>query len=565
VPAEVVERLVEAAHWAPFGTRGEERHFLVLGGERRREFVAFLEQRLEELRPALEEASPEQVISLARSVLPAISSAPVLLLVYAEVGESGPLLSLGSIGAAVENLLLAAHAEGLGACWLTGATYLADDISQFVGPAGMQLVGLVPLGYPLSVPAEAPPRPRRLYWRGFPDRPEEPLPTWRIEPLEALPRESARARLFLVDDNPEAREFLSAVLEQAGYEVVRCATAQEALARLEEQVPDLIVADALLPGMTGYQLAKHLRERHEGLLPILLTTTSYTTQDESYALKAGADALVDKPTRPQTLLAHVDSLLRAKRLYDQVQEGERKLEQANHNLRRLQEEQTSLTQLIVHDLRTPLTSVLGALDLVLRNPEDTDLRDEMLPMAQNAGQAMLGLINDLLDVAKMESSTPDLDLGPVSLGEIMAQVEDLTAGAARDRGLKLEMAPPDPPVVVRADADYLRRALTNLVGNALKFTFQGGVRVWAEADAESGFAALRVQDTGPGIPPQALSRIFEKFGQVERPEGMPRMGTGLGLTFVKMAAEALGGRVEVESELDRGSTFTLYLPLAVSP
>jgi signal transduction histidine kinase len=127
------------------------------------------------------------------------------------------------------------------------------------------------------------------------------------------------------------------------------------------------------------------------------------------------------------------------------------------------------------------------------------------------------------------------------------------------------MAPPDPPVVVRADADYLRRALTNLVGNALKFTFQGGVRVWVEPDPDSEFAAVHVQDTGPGIPPQALSHIFEKFGQVERPEGMPRMGTGLGLTFVKMAAEALGGRVEVESELDRGSTFTLYLPLAVSP
>jgi signal transduction histidine kinase len=177
---------------------------------------------------------------------------------------------------------------------------------------------------------------------------------------------------------------------------------------------------------------------------------------------------------------------------------------------------------------------------------------------------MMGLINDLLDVAKMEDGAPDLDLTAVSLGEVMDQVRDLTAASALERGLELEMLAPNPPLEVRADADFLGRALTNLVGNALKMTSQGQVRVWAEAGPESGNVALRVRDTGPGIPPEALPLIFEKFSQAERIAGVPRMGTGLGLTFVKMAVEAMGGRVEVESEVGHGSTFTLHLPVAPS-
>ena len=554
IAPEVIERLVEAAHWAPFGTREDDRLFLALGGEKKAEFVAFLEQRIAELEPALREASPRQLLVLGRSVLPVVREAPVILLVYTLLAEEGPLLALGSVGAAVENLLLAAHAEGLGACWLTGATYLADDIEQFLGLEGMQLVGLVPVGYPSAPPPQPKPRQSRLYWRGFADRSEAPLP----RPSRTLDlAESAEGRgatVLLVDDTPPARDFMAHVLRGAGYQVAHCTTGAEALALADERAPDLIVADALLAGMTGYQLAMRLREKQDGLLPILLTTTSYTSQDETYALQAGADAMLDKPLRPHRLLAHAASLLRVKRLYDQVQQDKLDLE-------RRQEEQRSLTHLIVHDLRTPLTSILGALRVVIDNDYQADLLHEMLPMAIHASDTMMGLINDLLDVAKMESSIPDLDLQPVSVGEIMAQVRELTLGAATERGLELDMTPPHPPLEVEADAGFLRRALTNLVGNALKFTYEGGVRVWAEPAAE-GFIALRVQDTGPGIPPEALDRIFEKFGQVEQPPGAPRVGTGLGLTFVKLATESMGGHVEVESELDHGSTFSVYLPRA---
>ena len=211
-----------------------------------------------------------------------------------------------------------------------------------------------------------------------------------------------------------------------------------------------------------------------------------------------------------------------------------------------------------------MSSILGGLRLVVENGYEESLTQEMVPMALNAGETMLGLVNDLLDVAKMESGEMALSLTEVPLGEVFAEVLEPTLGSAREKGLELTIEPPEPELHVCGDRDLVRRLLTNLVGNSLKFTLEGSVRVWAEPDPAAGEGLLRVQDTGAGIPKEAQQRIFEKFGQVEAERG-ERRGTGLGLTFVKMAAEAMGGGVSVESEEGKGSTFTVRLPLAGAP
>ncbi len=563
-PSEVIERLVRAAHAAPFGTARDERHFLALGGEAKQRFVAFLERRIEDLMPALREASPRQVLTLARSVLPTVRSAPVIIVVYTELSEGGPLLSLGSVAAAVENLLLAAHAEGLGGCWVTGASYLADDIAQHLGlrPC-LQLAGLIPLGYPLRRPVRAPWRPLHLYWRGFPDREETPFTPTTTPEKPQLPASSAPAgKVLLVDDHPAVLDCWGSALRLAGYEVLTCGDPREALDLIREQQPELVVADALLPSLTGYQLCREVHAAVPGLLPILLATSSYTAADEAYALASGADALVDKPVRAQTLLAHVDSLLRTKRLYDEVQAQKEAIAAAHAELQRLEQAQVNLMEMIVHDLRTPLTSIMGGLNLVVDQQFEPKLTREMVEMALSAGNVLLGLINDLLDVSRMESGEQTLSLTDFPLSDIFRQVENLSRGNALERGLELTVTLPEPEILVRGDADFTRRILMNLVGNSLKFTFEGGVTVWAEVESKEGMVAIHVRDTGVGIPPEAQERIFEKFGQVEPAPRGQRRGTGLGLTFVRMAAEAMGGSVRVESEVGKGSTFTVRLPLA---
>ena len=336
-PVETIERLIAAAHAAPYGTAEDERHFVVLGGPAKDGFVAFLEGRIEVLMPALQEASPPQVLILTRSVLPTLRSAPIIIVVYDERSMGGSLLGVGSVSAAIENLMLAAYAEGLGSCWVTGATHLADDLAQHLGmDPGMRLVGIIPLGYPLRTSAHGPPRPTHLYWRGFPERAEHPLPLARAEeiPGPAAPRDRAPT-VLLVDDNPTVLEFLAGTLEQAGYRVVRTLDPLQALGLVKQHQPDLVIADAFMPGMTGFRLCRRIQQEVTGLLPVLLVTNSYTLADEAYALEGGADGMVDKPVRAFTLLAYARSLLRTKHLYDQVEAQKETLAATNEELRRL--------------------------------------------------------------------------------------------------------------------------------------------------------------------------------------------------------------------------------------
>jgi signal transduction histidine kinase len=364
------------------------------------------------------------------------------------------------------------------------------------------------------------------------------------------------ASILVVDDTLPNLELLSDMLKERGYRVRPVPSGDLALQAARSNPPDLILLDIHMPDMNGYEVCAQLKADEKLKdIPVLFISGLSETIDKVEAFRVGGADYITKPFQFEELEARVATHL-------ELQRHRRELRESYEQLQRLETLRDDLTHMIVHDLRTPLTSILGALDLVSRNEGAADLRHEMLAMAANASGSMMGLINDLLDVAKLENGTPDLDLTAVSLGAVMAEVRELTAGSALERGLALEMLPPDPPLEVRADADFLRRALTNLVGNALKMTSKGEVRVWAEAGPESGSVALRVRDTGPGIPPEALPLIFGKFSQAERIAGVPRMGTGLGLTFVKMAVEAMGGRVEAESEEGHGSTFTLYLSRA---
>jgi signal transduction histidine kinase len=378
-----------------------------------------------------------------------------------------------------------------------------------------------------------------------------------MEPSGAQPY---AASILVVDDTLPNLELLSSMLKAHGYRVRPVPSGELALQAAQSSPPDLILLDIHMPEMNGYEVCERLKadEKLQDI-PVLFISGLSETTDKVEAFRVGGADYITKPFQFEEVEARVATHLELRRQRWQLRES-------YEQLQKLESLRDDLTLMIVHDLRTPLTSIVGALDLVSRTEEDVDLRQEMLSMAVNATGTMMGLINDLLDVAKMENNTPDLDLTAVSLGEIMTQVRDLTAEAALERGLSLEMLPPDPPIEVRADADFLRRALTNLVDNALKMTLAGEVRVWGEADAENRCVALRVRDTGLGIPPeappQALAHIFEKFGQTDWPADTPRIGTGVGLTLVKMAVEAMGGRVEVESEVGQGSTFTLYLPLA---
>jgi signal transduction histidine kinase len=239
-----------------------------------------------------------------------------------------------------------------------------------------------------------------------------------------------------------------------------------------------------------------------------------------------------------------------------------RLRRAYLELQQLEELRDSLTHMIVHDLRQPLQALLGGLETLPILGELNAEQQEFLAMGVDGGAILLGMINDLLDVGKMESGTLELERDTCSVDQLVGAALRQVSFLAQEKGLDLAARLDPAASTVHADPDKLRRILVNLLGNAIKFTPRGGTVTVATALEPGGGVRFSVIDTGEGIPPEAFGRIFEKFGQVESRKAGRRMSTGLGLTFCKMAVEAHGGRIWVESELGRGSRFHFTLPTA---
>lgn len=231
-------------------------------------------------------------------------------------------------------------------------------------------------------------------------------------------------------------------------------------------------------------------------------------------------------------------------------------------LARLRED---MMHMLVHDLRSPLTVLESSLGLI----EDSVARgahehlDELMAMAHRNTGRMLDLVNHLLDIGKLESGQLPIHPEPVEVRSLMEETAERLAPLAEEAQIEVEVAVEEGLPTLEVDPDLIGRVLSNLLDNALKFTpDEGYVRMWARFDPsiDPQCLLLGVTDNGPGIPPEARSRLFRKFQQSISTQGR-RMGTGLGLPFCKLAVEAHGGRIWVESEVGKGSTFMMILPL----
>ena len=216
-----------------------------------------------------------------------------------------------------------------------------------------------------------------------------------------------------------------------------------------------------------------------------------------------------------------------------------------------------------HEIRTPLNAVLGVAHLLADTPLDVAQR-QLLNSAQTAGRSLLGIVNDVLDLAKIEAGEMRLADEPFALCGLLREVESVYALPAREKGLTLSLRmPEDVPPYVRGDAARLRQALVNLVGNALKFTQQGGVVISAEVLSGGDGQQLRlsVRDSGIGIPPEVQARLFQPFTQADETTTRRFGGTGLGLSIVRRLVALMGGEVGLSSEPGRGSEFWLRVAL----
>jgi signal transduction histidine kinase len=217
-----------------------------------------------------------------------------------------------------------------------------------------------------------------------------------------------------------------------------------------------------------------------------------------------------------------------------------------------------------HELRTPLNAIGGYAELIelgIRGPVSREQRDD-LQRIQASQKHLLGLINEVLNYARVESGAVGYNVSDVPVEEVVRAAEALVAPQLRSKGLVLEPASYDPSLpAARADREKVQQILLNLLSNAVKFTERGG-RVQVRCRGDGNRVQIAVRDTGIGIPTEKLESIFEPFVQVGRALNRPSEGTGLGLAISRDLARGMGGDLKAESELGVGSTITLELPRA---
>ena len=252
-----------------------------------------------------------------------------------------------------------------------------------------------------------------------------------------------------------------------------------------------------------------------------------------------------------------------RRIHDYEVNYTNELQESFQRLQELEKLRESLTHMIIHDLRTPLTSLIAGMQTIEMVGELNELQREMRDVAVAGGETLLSMINDLLDVEKMESGAMELNYSDVSPGNLVAQACAQVASLCESMDLELdERRIPKGLPPLRADESKLRRTLVNLLGNAIKFTpSKGKISVNAVHNLPEQSIVFSVSDTGEGIPPEAFGLIFEKFGQVSSRKAGRSRSTGLGLTFCKLAVESHGGHIDVESEPGKGSKFSFTVPL----
>ena len=414
--------------------------------------------------------------------------------------------------------------------------------------------------------------------------------------------------ILIVEDSLTQALKLQYILEQHDYSVAVADNGREALEYLKEHTPGLIISDIIMPEMDGYEMCRKIKESASlKSIPVVLLTSLFDPVDVIRGLQCGADNFITKPYQEDFLISRIDSLLvnqelrktvsgdwgfkiffrgeqytitsdrmqmvdllfssfeNAVQKNQELENAVRELKSTQEELARAKEEAEKANQAkslflanMSHDIRTPMNGIIGMTDLCLDSNLDNEQR-EHLGMVKSSADSLLSLLNDILDLSKIEGGMLELEQIDFNINDAVEDTVKSMAYLAHNKGLELACRiHRDVPVDLVGDPGRLRQVIVNLVGNSLKFTEKGEVVVEVKVEAERedevvlGFS---VRDTGIGITRERQGKIFKAFSQGDESTAREYGGTGLGLSISAKLAAMMGGKIRVESEPGEGATF----------
>ena len=423
---------------------------------------------------------------------------------------------------------------------------------------------------------------------------------------------STGIEILVVEDSPTQALKLKYILEKQEYTVRLATNGVEGLEAIAERRPTLVISDVLMPEMDGYEFCTRIKGDEElSSIPVILLTTLSDPQDIIRGLESGADNFLNKPYSEEALLARIKYILinmdvrsrmrtgmgieiyfankkhylTSERIqiidlllstYENAVEKNRELEQANKKLRavqeaieksneqlkRLNEQKNMLLGMAAHDLRNPLYLIEGYSDFLLKDSNASLVDDQrtIVSAIHSSSTFMVGMINDLLDVHKIETGKMELKMEVGDFAQVVRNVIERQGFASKNKGVEISVSLPDTIPHFLFDPSRIEQVMGNLVDNAIKFSFKGS-RVEVVVQYDQNEVLFSVRDYGPGIPEKEQGRLFKPFSTTSvKPTGNEK-STGLGLAIAESIVSRHQGRIWVASEQGKGSQFSFALPV----
>jgi signal transduction histidine kinase len=404
--------------------------------------------------------------------------------------------------------------------------------------------------------------------------------------LGGEPELEPRPILLAIDDDPDNRAFLSKAVARQGFEVVTAPNATQARRLLDGRRPALIFLDVQMPEESGLTLLPQMLRDYSDSVVVMMTAYG-SEQVAAEALRGGADDYIAKPIDLQRLRELLERNLDKQRLRQERQSLLARLKDSNRYLmrqhaalRRADEEILQVNRQLEqsnrykseflanmsHELRTPLNAILGFSEILLDSTMSLNAgeRTEFLRNIHSSGQHLLGLINDILDLAKIEAGKMELKAEELPVADALQEVTAILEPMARQQGLELSVLGINEAGTIKADRSKFKQVLYNLLSNAVKFTPPPGHITLTVKDMPDQLL-VSVHDTGIGIKPEDLPKLFREFEQIDGSYTRRYQGTGLGLALCRRFVQMHGGRIWAESQFGKGSTFTFTIPREPRP